>query len=217
EKQLSSDVVLNSLKDFVDFENELIKIGIQTVRGDAIYLSNKIFNYDLIKPYIPFAFEYAYSYVSYLLLILKSLENGEMGIIALNNIIQYDASSGVSWNAGKVALGMRIVTDIHFNLSVVDYHNLLNIFVIPFYGILNCFFDENSVFYQDRGFLFKCYRELYRYVLSKKWKIVAKIIIDFSRIKIGFCFLKNCFYLREKIKTNKDGLKIGENEYGKLE
>ena len=130
--KLSGDVVFSSLEEQIDYITQFEKKHINAIWGNLVFLSNKIYNYNAMKQVLPYMFRYAYTHISTVLLLTKSLEQGFRGVVANDLIVKYDSTGGCNWNAREVLLGSRTFFDIDFNLSK-DYLKKLYRIIFPYH------------------------------------------------------------------------------------
>lgn len=119
---LESNIVFNRLDEYIDFSLKIMPK--QSVWGNLVYLANKVYHFEKIKSIIPLMFQFNYTKIATSILILKSLDIGEQGIVINNKIVDYNSDDGVRWNVQSVCLGIRTYVDISFNLSKKDMKKL---------------------------------------------------------------------------------------------
>lgn len=165
---------INSLKDYIAFYNKFLKnpLSHRNTKGDIIFLSGNVYNTEKINEYLHYAFDYSYTYVPFINIILKLLDD-KKGILCFVNkkLIEYDNPDGDGWSGEKVLLGMRVLDDIQFN-SITDEEkkNLLSIIVINYKTALSMLSRESN----PNKILKKVYKDVYQEFLHPAEKFYYK-------------------------------------------
>ncbi len=134
-KYIKEYKIIKNLSDLMRFYHRCMKDDIKDLEGDFIYLSNKVYNLDMINKYIDRVFMYSYTAVPQIIPILCMLEDNKELVIANKKIIAFSMGDGGHWDYFKVALGMSTIVDIPCSLSkkelkiwyrlvMLDYHRL---------------------------------------------------------------------------------------------
>lgn len=134
-KYIKEYKIIKNLSDLMSFYHRCMKEDIKDLEGDFIYLSNKVYNLDMINKYIDRVFMYSYTAVPQIIPILCMLEDNKELVIANKKIIAFSMGDGGHWDYFKVALGMSTIVDIPCSLSkkelkiwyrlvMLDYHRL---------------------------------------------------------------------------------------------
>jgi glycosyltransferase involved in cell wall biosynthesis len=95
--------------------------------GNFIFISNSIFNMEALDQYISLAFEYSYSYVGFLVPVLKSLEDrGKIKFLS-SRIVEHRLAEVGAFSYSKVALGMSTLKHINFETDEKTRDGILRI------------------------------------------------------------------------------------------
>lgn len=116
---------LSSIPEFIDYYSK------EERGGEMMYLS-MVYNLNNLRPYISKVTEYSYSYLSFLLPILFGLKDGLKFKLSSNQIIKYRNDASDNWakvRALKVALGIRTIMDINFDIPDKQLKALHKVFM----------------------------------------------------------------------------------------
>ena len=114
---------IDSLDDFLNYYSP------KSRRGELYYLS-VLFNMDNIKPYLGLLTEYSYTYISFVIPIIKGLIDGKRLFVSSYSCIEYSERAEDNWSAKrytKVMLGVRTFADIDFGISSKQHRKLLKV------------------------------------------------------------------------------------------
>ena len=91
--------------------------------GNFIFMSNNVYNIDLIKPYLDSAFKYSYCYFPHIIPILSALDNNLKLKFIQDSIVNYKDPEipPESDYLVSIYLGASSICDIPFNISENDY------------------------------------------------------------------------------------------------
>lgn len=164
------DKVINSLHGFIDYYS--IK---DRHKGNLVFMSNNIYNIELLAPYIEFAFVYSYTFISQILPPILGLDDQKIYIkYSKEAICEYTVpAKEQQWNCVKVFLGTSTVTDIPFKtLSLKEIYNLKKIFTFwSVYSFASWILKDNDIESKVR-FLKKIYKEFFLPGISLKDRIL---------------------------------------------
>lgn len=117
QRYLSPDCRVNTLNDFIDLYESWLhdKHPIVNLQGDLIFMSNKVYNMDIVRSYVGMAIEYSFSKVGQLIPIFRMLEEqtGEF-LISDSKIVESLMAANDHWNIEKIIYGMTSFTYIPF-------------------------------------------------------------------------------------------------------
>lgn len=170
------DVVVKNLHEYIEYYNCRTKL----LGGEPYYLGG-LFNMDRLQPHLTNAMMYSYTYISFVIPFLKSLEKQESKLVFSSfQAYNYNAAVGDGWYNNpmshlKVLLGIRTFYDIPFDLPSNERGCLRRIlagFVLrdgSVYRILSAIQDRNIRMYS--------YRQLKNSINYETWhKPILKII-----------------------------------------
>ncbi|MBQ7984709.1 MAG: glycosyltransferase family 2 protein [Bacteroidales bacterium] len=123
DKVRHEDRSLKTLDEFMDYyDNDARK-------GELYYLSMLV-NMEKAKKYLVFLTEYSYTYISFLIPLIKGLQDGKHVFVSQQELIKYSERAKDNWSAVRyvnVMLGVRTFADIDFALSSKQEKRLLKI------------------------------------------------------------------------------------------
>lgn len=186
--EVGSIHAIKSIKEF----NDLYDLALDEQskwHGDLIFLSNKVFNMDIVEDYLLVTYKYIYTCISTVVLIGKLLEKEKTYIIVRDSIVKYGESEKKSWKMEYVVLGSRTLMDVPFEIPQKLHRNFLR----------NIVFDIWTVLYEDfsheerivsRVFYDEIYHGIYKYVLKGKRKLLLKVISKLNKSDCGRRIIK---------------------------
>ncbi|HZK53593.1 MAG TPA: glycosyltransferase family 2 protein [Desulfosporosinus sp.] len=160
--------------------------------GDLIFLSNKVFNTEILQDCISYMYKYNYTRISTVVLILKMLENKIPYCTINEKIVNYNDKEEISWNICEVVLASRTFTDIEFSFNKYYWKHMLTIVSFNISLVYKVYFNQSSNNY-NKIFLDQIYHGLYKYFLPFSSKIIIKAISNIVKSKIGFVIIKNLY------------------------
>jgi glycosyltransferase involved in cell wall biosynthesis len=173
----------NSLEDFIDYyHNDKF-----TRRGDLVYISNNVFNTQILSKYLINAFEYSYSYIGYLIPVFFALNTNKYSVyFSSKAIINYNIPDEWGWSFNKVGLGLSSLSHLPLNLSNDYKKKFLNItMLITFKLIINSYTDSKNNFVKTSLNDFKIiYNNIYTFYLPLKQKLIYHIFVVFMSNKL---------------------------------
>lgn len=193
--------VLHSVKDL----EGCIRNG-YCIAGDLIFLSNNVYNINLVRNYLSDCQYYSYCSVSQILPMMRCLiEESFPVMLCKKAIVKYNPPEGDAWNYVKIATSFSTFADIQWNNNHKDTMKCLNILSTHF-GIgrflLYCIEMEDKSY---RNYV--CNKA--RITIFNRTKSLADwfaIIAYNAEIKLYipiFSFIyKKLFIFQEKIKQN---------------
>lgn len=111
---------LSTLSQFIDlfWEMSTGKDEVVNLQGDLIFMSNKVYNLDIMKKYLFEQNTYGYTKVSQIVGILKMLEKND-GILRIvpKRLVRISDTGNQSWKMTNVALGMSTFSHINFDIT----------------------------------------------------------------------------------------------------
>lgn len=158
---LEKNRIVNSLEELIDYyyEDKIIR------SGNLVFISNGIFNLELLYPKLGNGFEFSYTYISFLIPVLTSVNKKNPILFCEEKIVEYQRPSGKSWSYDTVGLGLSTISHIPLNLENKYYKLLLNLLMVVKYKGLFLFLlkkdDKNS-----RQKFNLIYHSIYKYYLS---------------------------------------------------
>lgn len=130
---IEEDIVITSLHDFIAYYSVKKRHS-----GNLVFLSNNIYNLHKLFPYINYAFDYSYTFVSQIIPPLMGLDAKQIYVkYRSKSICQYSIpENDEQWDCIKVFLGTATIENMPFlSLNLSEIHKLKKIFV--FWPMLN--------------------------------------------------------------------------------
>lgn len=165
-----SYIEFDSLSEMLFFYQEIMdEEKNNSIEGDFIFFSNKIFHMKYVKKYLKEIFLYLYTTIPQNMPILFGLDHKDFKVrISNKKIVSYSAPDGDHWSWLDNGLGMTILADlplhvtnnqkcILYRLCMFDYHDVINAALME---------DENTAYEK----LEKMFYRLYQYFLSAEQK-----------------------------------------------
>ena len=158
----------NNLESFIDYYyNEKVIRS-----GDLVFISTNVYNIAKISNYLGYAFEYAYTYVPYIIPIIKGLEGRNVSIkFSENSIVKYLPPREGNYSFATVGMGLSILAHIPLNVSKEYTRKFLNIAMsINYPAMISWSLKHDSV--KELEII---YNNIYRYYIPLKGKLVVKL------------------------------------------
>ena len=190
---------IESIEDFIEFYLPSYERQSEWY-GDLIFISNKVYDVELVRPYLQFAYKYIYTRVVTAPLYLKLLENGVPYVIIKDQIVKYNANNNRSWKIYEVVLASRTLLDVKFSVTHKEYKKILkcitfNIRYVYYLYFVECPEKENVPYFFEQ-----IYHGIYKYFLSISEKIILKIISIITKKNAGYYLCKRLFsfYIKKR-------------------
>lgn len=174
--------VASTLEAFIDVHYNDKKFK----RGDLVFISNGVYNLDILKPYLGYGFEYSYTYIPYLIPVILGLNDRKISVCLVNrNIVKYGSPDDGGWPVATVGKGLSNISHLPLNLDKKYRKKFLNIMMTITYPFLlrNLFVHYTKHSYNDFAII---YNNIYRYYLPCYHKLLARTIS---------CFLKSVYII----------------------
>lgn len=119
-KFIDKSTVISDIEEFIDLfwkmtngKNEVVNL-----QGDLIFMSNKVFDLDVMKKFLFVQNTYGYTRVAPVVSILKMLEQkkGRFRIVQ-KRLVEISDTDNQSWKMTNIALGMTTFSHIDFKIS----------------------------------------------------------------------------------------------------
>lgn len=189
-----NSVQFSTLQDWIGFYENLYnsKCGFHNIRGDLIFLSNKVFNLEMCKDLMQYMFIYSHTRISQVIPIIKLLDS-HVGLVKYVNerIIQYLPPESDHWNVQSVVQGMANLTFVKIvSINTNERNRLLNILMLNSRYIRACYIKTGN---RDVQYLSSVYHMIYKYTTSGKEKLIFCGFILASRSEFTFNILKKIY------------------------
>lgn len=166
--------------------------------GNFIFMSNNVYNMDIIKPYLGSAFEYSYSCFPHIIPIIMGLNNNyKLKFVPLSIVHYKEPEIRASSNyLVSIYLGAMSISDIPLSLSNKDFNDFRNFFKMnPFLTISNDFYNSS---YLQKKYL---YKKIYSSMFNVNWSLKNAVIyrIFYFQICVGSNFISTFFLSFKKL------------------
>ena len=167
---------VKNLQEFIDLywemsngENEIVNL-----QGDLIFMSNKVYNLDIMRKYLFQQNTYGYTCVPQMVSILSMLDKNEATFRTVNkNIVIAADSSNQSWKMTNIALGMSTFTHIKFHLTE-EQRRKLNLIIMFKYTHVLRYRLQGEVSRYDIGLI---YDGIFKRSLWIKQRLIFNILM----------------------------------------
>ena len=175
------DKIISTINEFIEY----YKSGLHK-SGNMIFISNNVFNLDILNPYLGYTNVYSYTYVPHLVSVIAGLSEKKIQLkFCPENIVKYispDPSS--KWNFLQVLLGISSFADIDFGLDKKQHH-ILCMLVFRNFSLTTLISQLFRI--KDRWrrkYIFKkIFSSFYGYETKKRWiSYLIFYFIYYSRI-----------------------------------
>ena len=116
----NDDITLTSIQEFSAYFNQQNRVN------QMMFLSN-VYNMEELRPYLTDVFVYSYTYISFLIPIIKGLIDHKPYVLSSFPFVNYNNESGDNWTKTsfkKVLLGYSSFADIDFDITLNDKRDL---------------------------------------------------------------------------------------------
>lgn len=130
---------IRDIPSFVDLFWEMSN-GVHEIvnlQGDLIFMSNKVYNLEIMRQYLFQQNTYGYSRVPQMVGVLSMLDRKEALFRVVNtNLVTVSDTSNQSWRMDNIALGMSTFSHIKFNISPMQRKQLNLIMMFKYSHVL---------------------------------------------------------------------------------
>ena len=190
---------INSLDDFLEYYSP------KSRRGELYYLS-LLFNMDHIKPYLGLLTEYSYTYISFVIPLIKGLIDGKRLFVSSHSCIEYSERADDNWSAKRytnVMLGVRTFADIDFGISSSQHRKLLKVISqnLPLIRVTSKITQQKGTF--RRRLLWKNTYFMYKRNANVFMRILCNVLY-----RINFDLYETCRKVYYRHINKKAGIKV---------
>jgi len=139
---------VNCIESFIDYYDKVGK------KGELMFMSNAIYNLDILNPFFRYSYTFSYTYIPHLVLTLFALNKGNKVRIVDDKIVTFkDSESGSGWDALEVYLGISTFSHLPLELNKYYKRKLLSLFTSMnykqlFFVVLKNYSDYNILRYR---------------------------------------------------------------------
>ena len=192
ESGLEDNISVSSLEDLLDYSYSKRPLH----RGNFVFVSNGVFNLEILDKYLGRAFQYSYTYIGYLIPVLFSLQDKNNVTFSNEVIIKYNNPGLDFWSFEKVGLGLSTISHIKFDINKFYHKRLLNFLMAVPYKLLYTYLLKEENFYYRNSFRL-IYNSIYKYYLNYVQRLFCLFLIQ------SFNFPKTSRLLLRKFKELK--------------
>ena len=136
---LSDNIRLNNVDDFVKCHKKGYLLG------GIIFMSNNIYNIDIIKPYLPDCLYYGYCSISQIIPMMHCLIDSDHQVLLCKDyIVKYNAPEGDHWNYLKIVTSLSTFLDINWGNNYKEVQKFFRV-VSSYFGIGEFLIDNIKI------------------------------------------------------------------------
>lgn len=181
--------IAKNLKNLIDYYYNDTPIR----RGDLVFISTNVYNIKNIHSFLPYAYEFSYTYIGYLIPIFKALEKEEIFVQFSNlKIVKYMPPRKKPYSFGIVGKGLSTLSHIPLELNRKDRKKFLNITMSITHDKLILNYIQGKKIYDIRD-LEIIYNNIYKYYITYKDKIIVKTFIFLMKFSFFETLLKKLY------------------------
>lgn len=183
----------HSLNEMIDFYNPQMRTCNRSIRnglrGDFIFLSNKVYNIPKISNYYSFMFSCSGSFISHALIIVKILDEKAGEVVFVNKkIVNFYPNDGSHWDIETTTRGISSIGLLAFKtISQKQRKKILKFLMFDYTYVLSRYIENgirNPVYLKD------VYRVTFKIFSTPKEKFIYRMFILMSQWGFSFAFLK---------------------------
>ena len=175
-KFIDKSTIISDLDNFIDIfwkmtngKNEVVNL-----QGDLIFMSNKIFDLNVIRELLYIQNMYGYTRAAPVVTILKMLEQKKgMLRIVQKRLVEISDTNNQSWKMTNIALGMTTFSHIDFNITPAQKKKL-NLIVMFKYSHVLRYRLQGEISRYNIGLI---YDGIYKRSLGFRDRMIFKIIM----------------------------------------
>ncbi|WP_163712895.1 glycosyltransferase family 2 protein [Mangrovibacterium lignilyticum] len=187
------DTTVRTLQQYIDFYYDSSHLR----RGDLVFISTNVYNVCRLKDYIPFAFEYSYTYIPHLIPIFKGLDEKKI-LVKFSSIpiVKYIPPRGDGYSFATVGKGLSTLSHIPLNLNKAYRKKFLDICMsITYTTLLKKYVRNDKI--DDIDDIRIIYDNVYKYYLSFHSKI--KITLFLTLMSSPFLNKITMYMIKNKV------------------
>ena len=137
--QFSDNIRLNNVDDLVMCHKKGYLLG------GIIYMSNNIYNIDIIKPYLSDCLYYGYCSISQIIPMMHCLIDSDHQVLLCKDyIVKYNAPEGDHWNYLKIVTSLSTFLDINWGNNYKEVQKFFSV-VSSYFGIGEFLIDNIKI------------------------------------------------------------------------
>ena len=171
EKGVERDQELTGLDDFLAyFEDDR-----ETRNGKLVFMSDGVFDLELLRPYLAYSFMYSYTFIGYLVPVIRALKSGLSVKMSDRFVCEYrspNVNGYAGWRFDSISLGMCTLAHAMLDLSKSERRRVLSLVTLVKHKRLFAYLWRRNV-ESSHDIYIMVYCGLYRYHLSPHKKLQA--------------------------------------------
>ncbi len=185
-RYFNKNIEVNDLNEFISIYEGWLhdKKPIVNIQGDLIFMSNKIYNLSIVRPYIECAIVYSYSKIGQLLPIFKMLEEHTGNFLISNEkIVESLIANNDHWDVSKILYGMTSFTHIPFvSLNKKQRTRLDDVVMFKYTYVMKNYILNNK---SNWKYIDTLYHTVYKRILPFHNRIVYRTVASFMQIPVS--------------------------------
>ena len=176
---LEKNVKINSLEELIDYYNEDEKLR----TGNLIFLSNGVYNLNVLYPFLAKGFEYSYTFIPFLIPVFFALQSGVQVCFRQEKIVKYNHPEN-DWSMSKIGMGLSVFSHIPLDLSDLYCKKLLRLIMIVNFFPLFIFLVKKAPSGSKKIYDL-VYQNCYKYYLNPLEKLkynVCLFLLNFPKV-----------------------------------
>lgn len=167
---IQKDYTAHSLNEYIDYYyNEK-----QIRRGELVFISTNVFNINNLKDYLGYAFEYTYTYISFLVPVFYGLDCKKISVkFSSEPIVKYIPPREGNYSYGTVGKGLSTLSHLPLSLTKKYHKKFLDCTMsIPYKYLLIQYYKGDKI--EDLQDFKIIYNNIYQYYISFPSKVIVK-------------------------------------------
>ena len=181
-------ITMETIDEFIDNYNNRYYY-----HGDLIFMSNKVYNMDVVPNYLIHAFKYVNSGLFMTIIYAKLLENNIPFICVNKKIVEYNSESPRAWDATGIMLGTRMLDDVKYSFDDNKRKKIVKIQAFNISLIYELYFVCRGNKGNERLFFEKIYHGLYKNILPVFSSLFLQLIALTTKFDVGYYFWRRFF------------------------
>jgi abequosyltransferase len=178
---------INSIDEYLDYY-----LSGEHSTGNMVFLSNNLYNMEILKPYLSYALMWSYTYIGHIIPVIFALCDNALKCRYLPfQLVKFHmADQSETWDHTTVLLGLSTINDMRLNISDLNRQKLSRIISQLFthegiaINLLELKSGSRRMYFYDR-----IYKSLFKY--NSFWSR-----INYFKFYLNHCFNLNLFLVK---------------------
>ena len=163
---IERNLKVENLEGFIDYyTNEKV---VRT--GNMIFISNGVFNLEVLYPFLGRGFEFSYTYIGFLIPVFFALKNNIPVRFFEDKIVKYVRPENGTWSFSNVGLGLSTLSHLPLSLSKIYFEKFVKMVTPIHFQIMFEYLVKNPNV-NNHFYYSIIYHNSYKYYLNKFEKI----------------------------------------------